>query len=98
MTGLVAPYSDAVRKHYPRGGPAGAFTAELARALDCTGAVMQCLRTVDAQRLITASLSLYEEKYKNQVRSRTHIHARPSRSRYFVEQGTLVFLSPASRC
>ena len=75
MTGIVSPYSDAPRKHYPGGGPAATFAKELAQYAGCPegngvndeGRMMSCLREVSAEKLINASISLYEEKYKNQV-------------------------------
>ena len=75
MTGIVSPYSDAPRKHYPGGGPATTFAIELAKYAGCPagngfmdeGKMMSCLREVTAEKLINASISLYEEKYKNQV-------------------------------
>ena len=75
MTGIVSPYSDAPRKHYPGGGPAATFAIELAKYAGCPagngvkdeGKMMSCLREVTADKLINASVSLYEEKYKNQV-------------------------------
>ena len=75
MTGIVSPYSDASRKHYPGGGPAGLFAEELAHYVNCPAGngftdeetMMSCLREVITEKLINASISLYEEKYKNQV-------------------------------
>ena len=75
VTGIVSPYSDAPRKHYPGGGPAATFAIELAQNANCPagnsvkdkGMMMSCLREVTAEKLINASISLYEEKYKNQV-------------------------------
>ena len=75
MTGIVSPYSDAPRKHYPGGGSAGIFTKELAQYVNCPagngvtdeGTMMSCLREVTTEKLINVSISLYEEKYKNQV-------------------------------
>ena len=71
MTGIVSPYSDAVRKHYPGGGPTEKFAKELAHKVNCvTGKdeeVISCLRRVTANELINASVTLYEENYKNQV-------------------------------
>ena len=75
MTGIVSPFSDAPRKHYPGGGPAATFAIELAQYANCPagnsvkdkGMMMSCLREVTAEKLINASISLYEEKYKNQV-------------------------------
>ena len=75
MTGIVSPYSDAPRKHYPGGGPATTFAIELAKYAGCPagngfmdeGKMISCLREVTAEKLINASISLYEEKYKNQV-------------------------------
>ena len=75
MTGIISPFSDAPRKHYPGGGPAATFAIELAQYANCPagnsvkdkGMMMSCLREVTAEKLINASISLYEEKYKNQV-------------------------------
>ena len=73
MTGIVSPFSDAPRKHYPDGGPAATFVKELAQYASCPagngdeGMMMSCLRELTAEKLINASISLYEDKYKNQV-------------------------------
>ena len=71
MTGIVSPYSDAVRKHYPGGGPVETFAKELAKRLNCgtedDGDMISCLKKVTTENITYESVNLYEEKYKNRV-------------------------------
>ena len=73
MTGIVSPYSDAVRKHYPGGGPIETFAKELAKRVNCAASadgdedMISCLRKVPTENITSESVNLYEEKYKNQV-------------------------------
>ena len=68
MTGHVSPYSDVVRYHYPRGGPAAKFTMSLGQALNCSAGagrhpLISCIKQHTAEDINNAVTKLYQHHY-----------------------------------
>ncbi len=67
MTGNISPYSDVVRFHYPRGGPAAKFTMSLGQVLNCSAGagrhpLISCIKQHTGEEINNAVIKLYQHQ------------------------------------